>query len=124
MQLGGRFGGHIVTGHIDGTGTVLKLVREDNAVLVTITASDSIMQYIVEKGSITLDGISLTVADVKNDAFTVSIIPHTAKETTLLEHNPGDKINIECDIIGKYVKQVNSKEKSGLTIDFLRENGF
>ena len=124
MQLGGRFGGHIVTGHIDGTGTVVKLVREDNAVLVTITAEDAIMQYIVEKGSIALDGISLTVASVKNDSFTVSIIPHTAKETTLLERSTGDKINIECDIIGKYVKQFNSKEKSGLTMDFLRENGF
>ena len=69
MQLGGRFGGHIVTGHIDGTGTVSKLVREDNAVLVTITAPDSIMQFIVEKGSIALDGISLTVASVKNAKY-------------------------------------------------------
>ncbi len=124
IQLGGRFGGHIVTGHIDGTGTIIKLIREDNAVLVTITASEYIMQYIVEKGSVALDGISLTVANVKNDNFTVSIIPHTAKETTLLDRKTGDKINIECDILGKYVKQFNNEKKTGLTMDFLRENGF
>lgn len=124
MQLGGRFGGHIVTGHIDGTGTVVNTVIEDNAVLVTITAEESIMQYIVEKGSVTLDGISLTVASVRTDRFTVSIIPHTAKETTILDRKTGDKINIECDIIGKYVKQFNSKESHGITMDFLRENGF
>lgn len=124
MQLGGRFGGHIVTGHIDGTGTVTNTVIEDNAVLVTISAEQSIMQYIVEKGSVTLDGISLTVASVRNDRFTVSIIPHTAKETTIHDRNTGDKINIECDIIGKYVKQFNSKESGGITMDFLRENGF
>ncbi|MBQ3124580.1 MAG: riboflavin synthase [Clostridia bacterium] len=124
MQLGGRFGGHIVTGHIDGTGTVINKVTEDNAVLVTISADQNIMQYIVEKGSITLDGISLTVASVATDRFTVSIIPHTAKETTIINGKVGDMINIECDIIGKYVKQFNSKQGSGITMDFLRENGF
>lgn len=124
MQLGGRFGGHIVTGHIDGTGTVTNTVIEDNAVVITINADEKIIQYIVEKGSITLDGISLTVASVRTDRFTVSIIPHTAKETTILDRKIGDKINIECDIIGKYVKQFNSNQSSGITMDFLKQNGF
>lgn len=124
MQLNGRFGGHIVSGHIDGVGTIINKVTDDNAVLVTISADSSIMKYIVYKGSITLDGISLTVASVKNDRFTVSIIPHTAKETTLLDKNIGDKINIECDIVGKYIEKFISKKESGITVDFLKENGF
>lgn len=124
MQLGGRFGGHIVSGHIDGTGTVIDMVREDNAVLVTISASPDIMEYIVMKGSVALDGISLTVANVKNDRFMVSVIPHTASQTTILGKRAGDRINIECDVIGKYVKQFTDKKQSGITMDFLRENGF
>ena len=124
MQLGGRFGGHIVSGHIDGTGTVIDMVREDNAVLVTISASPDIMEYIVMKGSVALDGISLTVADVKNDRFMVSVIPHTASQTTILGKRAGDRINIECDVIGKYVKQFTDKKQSGISMDFLRENGF
>ena len=124
MQLGGRFGGHIVSGHIDGTGTVIDMVREDNAVLITISASHDIMEYIVMKGSVALDGISLTVADVKNDRFMVSVIPHTASQTTILGKRAGDRINIECDVIGKYVKQFADKKQSGITMDFLRENGF
>ena len=124
MQLGGRFGGHIVSGHIDGTGTVIDMVREDNAVLITISASHDIMEYIVMKGSVALDGISLTVANVKNDRFLVSVIPHTASQTTILGKRAGDRINIECDVIGKYVKQFTDKKQSGITMDFLRENGF
>ncbi len=124
MQLNGRFGGHIVSGHIDGVGTIINKVTEDNAVLVTISADSEVMKYIVFKGSITLDGISLTVASVKNNRFTVSIIPHTAKETTLLDKKIGDKINIECDIVGKYIEKFISKPESGITIDFLKENGF
>ncbi len=124
MAMNGRFGGHIVSGHIDGVGTVLNKVTEDNAVLVTITADADIMKYIIFKGSVTLDGISLTVANVLNDRFTVSIIPHTASETTLLDRNIGEKINIECDVIGKYVEKLMGKPQSGITLDFLKENGF
>lgn len=124
MQLNGRFGGHIVSGHIDGTGTVLSMVREDNAVWVKVSAEAGILKYIVEKGSVALDGISLTVADVKNDSFAVSVIPHTAAETTLLERKPGDRINIECDIIGKYVERLTSAKESGITMDFLEKYGF
>lgn len=115
MSANGRFGGHIVSGHIDGTGVVCSLQREDNAVWVTIGASDNIMRYIVQKGSITIDGISLTVARVYKDAFSVSIIPHTASETTLLSKRGGDKVNLECDIIGKYVEKfVTHKSESNL----------
>lgn len=124
MQLNGRFGGHIVSGHIDGIGTIINKVIEDNAVLVTVSADNDILRYIIYKGSITLDGISLTVAEVKNDRFMVSIIPHTAKETTLLDKNIGDKINIECDVIGKYIEKFVSKSEKGITLDFLKENGF
>ncbi len=115
MSANGRFGGHIVSGHIDGIGIVRSLEREDNAVWVTIGASDNIMRYIVLKGSITIDGISLTVARVYKDAFAVSIIPHTASETTLLSRRGGDKVNLECDIIGKYVEKfVTHKSESNL----------
>lgn len=123
MQLNGRFGGHIVSGHIDGTGTVLKMLREDNAVWVTVGAEEKLLRYIVQKGSVTLDGISLTVAEVTRQSFSVSIIPHTAAQTTLLDKKCGDRINIECDIIGKYVEKFTSG-KSGITEEFLREYGF
>lgn len=124
MLLNGRFGGHVVSGHIDGMGTIINKVTEDNAVLFTVSANSDITKYIVFKGSVALDGISLTVANVTNDKFTVSIIPHTAKETTLLDKNIGDKINIECDVIGKYIEKFMSKNKSGITLEFLKENGF
>lgn len=123
MQLNGRFGGHIVSGHIDGTGVVISQVREDNAIWVTIGTEDNIMHYIIEKGSITIDGISLTVARVYSDAFAVSIIPHTAGETTLLTKKSGEKVNLECDIVGKYIEKLVKKE-SNITLDFLKENNF
>lgn len=124
MQLNGRFGGHIVSGHIDGTGYVSSMRREDNAVWVTICADDKIIRYIIEKGSVTLDGISLTVADVAKDRFSVSIIPHTAEETTLLDKKTGDKINIECDIVGKYIEKFTTGKDSGITEDLLIKYGF
>ncbi len=123
MSANGRFGGHIVSGHIDGMGFLRSLVREDNAVWVTVTADETLMRYIVEKGSVSLDGISLTVARVYKEAFSVSVIPHTGAETTLLNKKAGDRINIECDIIGKYVEKLVGKSSS-LTEDFLKEYGF
>lgn len=111
MAAEGRFGGHIVSGHIDGTGKILKLVREENAVWVHIKAEKEILSLIVEKGSIAIDGISLTVASVSDSEFAVSIIPHTASETTLLSKKPGDLVNLENDIVGKYVKKlIGSKQ--------------
>lgn len=124
MMMSGRFGGHIVTGHIDGIGTITNMTVEENAVIVRISAEYEIIKYIVKKGSIALDGISLTVAEVGKNDFMVSVIPHTARETTLLNRRVGDKVNIECDIIGKYIERLNSHTDSGITMDFLTENGF
>ena len=124
MLAGGRFGGHIVAGHIDDTGTIVSMVREDNAVWVKVTAAPEIMRYIVEKGSVALDGISLTVAEVGTTWFSVSVIPHTAEETTLIGRKNGDKLNIECDMIGKYVEKFVDHEKGGITEDFLKKYGF
>ena len=140
MAAGGRFGGHIVSGHIDGTGTIRELKREDNAVWVTIDCSPKILRYIIEKGSIAIDGISLTVAYVYDTCFKVSIIPHTAGETTLLDGKPGKVVNLENDVVGKYVEKLlmpykgddtdeklsngNASDRSGLDMKFLAENGF
>lgn len=106
MAADGRFGGHIVSGHIDGTGTIESLVKEENAVWVTVAAPAEILQLIVEKGSICIDGISLTVAKLKSTSFSVSIIPHTGEETTLLSKKPGDMVNLENDVVGKYVQRL------------------
>ncbi len=129
MAADGRFGGHIVSGHIDGTGTILSLRRDDNAVWYTVSASPALLRYIVEKGSITIDGISLTVARVETDRFSISAIPHTVAVTILSEKHPGDTVNLETDIIGKYVEkllrpQEAPQPQSKLTWEFLAENGF
>ena len=125
MPANGRFGGHIVSGHIDGTGTVMDIRREDNAVWYTIQVDKKLLRYIVEKGSIAIDGISLTVADVSDTYFKVSIIPHTLSETVLAERTKGSIVNIENDIIGKYVEKMTTKSSSGgLTMETLISNGF
>ncbi len=134
MLAGGRFGGHIVSGHIDGTGTIAEMKREENAVWVKITAPDSIMRLIVEKGSIAIDGISLTVADLGPGFFRVSVIPHTGEETTLLSKHQGDVVNLENDVVGKYVEKLmnfggestphDNRESGGLSMEMLAANGF
>ena len=126
MAANGRFGGHIVSGHIDGTSILRSYEREANAVWVTITAGEELMRYIIMKGSVALDGVSLTVARVYKDAFAVSLIPHTGEETTLLNKRVGDRINIENDVIGKYVEKLcgASQSRSGIDEDFLRKYGF
>ena len=128
MAADGRFGGHIVSGHIDGPGSVSELKREDNAVWVTIKADPSILRLIVEKGSIAIDGISLTVAYVDDKCFKVSVIPHTGEETTLLSKKPGDPVNLENDIIGKYVERLLGRDdvlkKNEAFSALLSENGF
>ena len=130
MILNGRFGGHIVSGHIDGTGTITKYTKEENAIWVTIKAPDEILDLIVEKGSICIDGISLTVATVSDQDFQVSIIPHTAKETTLIHKKVGSLVNLQNDIVGKYIKKLmennqeeQAKKASGLTMEMLEEYG-
>ena len=130
MAADGRFGGHIVSGHIDGTGTIADMRREENAVWVTIRAPQEILRLIVEKGSIAIDGISLTVADLGDSYFKVSIIPHTGEETILLRKHKGDVVNLENDIIGKYVERLllpssqNPAGKSSISMDMLAANGF
>lgn len=129
MPANGRFGGHIVAGHVDGTGTITNIQKDDNAVWYTIDASPSILRYIVEKGSITIDGISLTVAKTDKTSFSVSIIPHTAQVTILGKRKTGDLVNLETDIIGKYVEKLlqpadTLAQSSGLTRDFLLKYGF
>lgn len=131
MAADGRFGGHIVSGHIDGTGVITEYTREENAIWVTITCDKKLLKYIIEKGSITIDGISLTVAYVDDCCFKVSIIPHTAEETTLIRRQIGAVVNLENDVIGKYVdKLLHFKDKeepdAGKKVDmnFLAENGF
>ncbi len=128
MAADGRFGGHIVSGHIDGVGTIREYKNDGNAVWVTVSASPSILHYIVEKGSIAIDGISLTVAHVDENCFKVSIIPHTGDETTLLKKRAGDPVNLETDIIGKYVEKLlapyspgPTKSEGGLTMKMLEE---
>ncbi len=127
MPADGRFGGHIVSGHIDGTGVIQSMRQEGNAVWVTITAPAFILRGIVEKGSIAIDGISLTVAAVDDVSFSVSIIPHTGGQTILLDKKAGDMVNLENDIIGKYVErflQPQAKPESAITMEFLAKHGF
>lgn len=142
MMAGGRFGGHIVSGHIDGTGTIEKIEKDEIATWYTIGAEDKLMRYIIEKGSIAIDGISLTVASVQQHSFCVSVIPHTTANTTLPGKKPGDPVNLENDCIGKYVEHflctgrmetAAGKEEAGtgkespgggLTREFLYQHGF
>ncbi len=126
MSANSRFGGHIVSGHIDGTGTVSDIRRDDNAVWYTIKTPLPVLRYIIEKGSIAIDGISLTVARVYKDSFSVSIIPHTASLTTLSKRRVGDEVNLENDCIGKYVESLIGKESqnSNITAGFLAKYGF
>lgn len=130
MALGERFGGHIVSGHIDGTGKILRIERDDNAYWYSVSAPQSILRLIIEKGSVAIDGISLTVAAVERDSFKVSVIPHTRAVTNLGSKKPGDTVNLENDIIGKYVEALMRKEEhkpnepSGLSLDYLAANGF
>ncbi|WIH80603.1 riboflavin synthase [Brachyspira pilosicoli] len=131
MTLSGRFGGHIVSGHIDGVGSIKSMKKDDNAIILTIEVSKHLMKYIVEKGSVAVDGISLTVASLTDNSFSIAVIPHTLKETVLYYKKEGDKVNIENDVIGKYVERLltfkednNGSKKSNITMEFLLKNGF
>ena len=134
MAANGRFGGHIVSGHVDGTGTIQRIEKDDNAIWYTIQAAPEVLRLIVEKGSITIDGISLTVARVDASTFAISAIPHTVAVTILADKKVGDIVNLENDIIGKYVEKlmglsartenVSAAPKSKITEEFLIEYGF
>ncbi|WP_110952973.1 riboflavin synthase [Anaerosinus massiliensis] len=132
LTLSSRLGGHIVSGHVDGMGKILAMEQHGNAILIKIEVHETLAKYTIEKGSITIDGISLTVVETANTWFSVSIIPHTASVTTLGIKKSGDSVNIENDVIGKYVERLLGLQKSSATeakknkisIDFLKENGF
>ena len=130
LTLNARLGGHIVSGHVDSIGTIDSFRPEGNAVILTVKTEPKVLKYIVAKGSVALDGISLTVVDVKSDSFSVSLIPHTREVTALKSRQPGDLINIETDIIGHYVEKMladkteETNRTSHITRDFLARNGF
>lgn len=128
LRLSDRLGGHLVQGHVDGVGTISKREKLDIAILFSIKAAPEVLAYVVRKGSIAIDGISLTVVDVFADSFTVSLIPHTAAVTTLGFKEPGDTVNLETDIIGRYIEKLITRDKkenkSDLSLGFLAEHGF
>lgn len=133
MPANGRFGGHMVAGHVDGVGRITRIRRDDTAVWYTIQAGPEILRYVVEKGSVTVDGISLTVASVGINGFSISAIPHTVAQTVLRERREGDPVNLETDIIGKYVEkllagdrraQAQKSAESTITREFLTQYDF
>lgn len=126
LKLSDRLGGHMVSGHIDGIGKVIRRREEDNAIWFSIGTDISLLRYIVVKGSVALDGISLTVASVNSRTFEVSVIPHTRQVTTILERKAGDHVNIECDIVAKYVEKLSQpvQEDSKVDLNFLEKNDF
>ena len=129
LRVGDRLGGHMVSGHIDSTGIITSFEEEDNAIWVTILADPEVLRYIIQKGSIAIDGISLTVAFVDEKVFKVSVIPHTKEVTTLLRKKVRDVVNLECDMVGKYIEKLMKpaapqKSKDMIDLRFLSENGF
>ena len=131
LTLASRLGGHIVSGHIDGVGTILSFAEEKNALVMKVEAGPAQLRYIVEKGSVALDGISLTVAEVSEGWFSVSLIPHTRSVTDLRDKKPGDPINIENDVVGKYVERFllqpaaeEAAPAGSISRDFLAKYGF
>jgi len=132
LRLSDRLDGHLVSGHIDGTGTILSIQKLSNAVILTIGVSDALVSEMIEKGSVAVEGISLTINKVMDNAFELSIIPHTAQMTTIAYMRVGDRVNIETDMLGKYVKRFlqtastpgATAYSSGLSMEMLAKNGF
>ena len=129
MAANGRFGGHILSGHIDGTGTICEVKSDEIAICYSMKAPEKIMHYIVEKGSVAVDGISLTVAKTTQTSFMVPVIPHSAQCSVLAHKKAGDTVNLEYDCIGKYIEHFLNRKKektteSKITKEFLLSNGF
>lgn len=129
MALGERLGGHLVSGHVDGVGRIKSRKNEGDSIWLTFEAPVEVMRYVVYKGSIAVDGISLTVAACDGETFSVSIIPHTSEQTTLTEKEDGAAVNLEADLIGKYVEKLlaphaDSGSRDGITMEKLREQGY
>jgi riboflavin synthase len=124
LALGGRLGGHLVEGHVDGTGRVVSMRPEAKATIITVTAPPDLMRYIVEKGFVAVSGMSLTVIERDASSFKVSIVDYTREHTTIKDWKINNTLNIEVDIIAKYVEQLVKPQSGGITADFLKENGF
>lgn len=126
LCLNSRLGGHIVAGHVDGTGRIVGKEQDENAIWITVAASPEVLRYMIEKGSVAIDGVSLTVAHVGEEVFKVSVIPHTQEETVLVSKRPGELVNLENDMIAKYVEKLTGggRKTQGLSLEFLQENGF
>lgn len=126
LCLNSRLGGHIVAGHVDGTGRIVGKEQDENAIWITVAASPEVLRYMIEKGSVAIDGVSLTVAYVGEEVFKVSVIPHTQEETVLVSKRPGELVNLENDMIAKYVEKLTGggRKTQGLSLEFLQENGF
>jgi len=122
LALGGRLGGHLVQGHVDATGHLFSLTPQEGAVLARFSAPAGLVTYIVEKGFISVDGVSLTVIEVGPDYFTCSLVRYTMENTTLGQKKPGDRVNLEGDIVAKYVERF--RERKGITLEFLSRQGF
>ena len=124
LAVGDRMGGHFVQGHVDGTGRITALTPEEGAILMSVSAPAEIMGYVVEKGFIAVDGVSLTIISHDATSFTISLVPYTREHTTLGSRRPGDTVNIEVDVLAKYVEQLIKARQSGITPEFLTEHGF
>lgn len=128
MAATGRFGGHIVSGHIDGTGKIVSVKSMENAVIYKINIPNRFAKYCIQKGSITIDGTSLTIFEVESDIVTISLIPHTRSYTILGSKKVGDVVNIEFDLLGKYVEKMlgmtETKKESTISTSFLSQNGY
>ncbi|HJX68630.1 MAG TPA: riboflavin synthase [Dehalococcoidia bacterium] len=124
VVLGGRLGGHLVSGHVDETGEVLDVSSEEEARIMKISAPAELMSYMVDKGFIAVDGVSLTIVDVDDASFVVSLVGYTMKNTTLGGKRAGDVVNLEADLIAKYVENLKKQRGRSLSIEFLREYGF
>jgi riboflavin synthase len=124
MTLGGELGGHLVQGHVDGTGKIIGIVSEGSSTVFRFEAPSDIMRYLVEKGFIAIEGISLTITGRDSGTFQVSVIEYTRTHTNLISHNVGDPVNLEVDIMAKYIEQFMKSQRSNLTREFLTENGF
>jgi len=124
LALVGRLGGHLVQGHVDATGRVASIAWEGGAMLVRFEASPEVMRYVVEKGFIAIDGVSLTAVSKDTSSFQVSIVDYTRRHTTLGMRQVGDLVNLEADIIAKYVERLIQAKSTGITVDFLQEHGF
>jgi riboflavin synthase len=124
LVVGGRLGGHFVLGHVDDTGEVISVIPEEAARVMRISTPAKLMPYITDKGFIAVDGVSLTIADLDDFSFTVSLVAYTLEHTILGTRRPGDRVNLETDVIAKYVEGLKERSSQGLTLDFLEEHGF